>query len=86
LEGAEFVKIFGEELEVKARIERMTSLSAHADQAEIMHWLRGFKHPPKTTFIVHGEPEPRQILAQKVRDELGWNVETPLHHQRFPLG
>ncbi len=86
LEGTEFVKIFGEELEVKARIERMTSLSAHADQAEIMHWLRGFKHPPKTTFIVHGEPEPRQILAQKVRDEFGWNVETPLHHQSFPLG
>lgn len=85
LEGATEVEIHGATIPVRARIERMTSLSAHADQGEIMNWLRGFKTPPKTTFLVHGEPEPQQVLAELIRSELGWNVRVPRLHESFEL-
>ena len=52
-------------------------MSAHADSQEIMRWLRGFKAPPKRTFLVHGEPDGMQALQQTIVDELGWNVHMP---------
>lgn len=86
VDGAESVSIMREEIRVRAQIERMTSLSAHADQAEILRWLGNFKTAPKRTFIVHGEPEPQEILRQKIREELGWeNLEIPFQGQEFEL-
>ncbi|MFI5384658.1 MAG: MBL fold metallo-hydrolase RNA specificity domain-containing protein [Fimbriimonadales bacterium] len=77
LEGATHVRILGQEVEVHARIERLNALSAHADQAEIMQWLRGFKAPPRRTFIVHGEPPAQAALRDKIVSELEWDVVIP---------
>jgi len=77
LEGESEIKIHGEMIPVRARIERIDSLSAHADQNEILLWLRTFRQPPRQTFIVHGEPRASQSLAQKIRAEVGWNVTIP---------
>ncbi len=85
LDGAEQVEIHRIAIPVRARVERMTSLSAHADQGEMMTWLRAFKSPPKQTFIVHGEPGPQAVLAAKIREELGWTVEIPKQGQQFDL-
>jgi metallo-beta-lactamase family protein len=46
--------------------------SAHADQGEILRWLRGFKRPPRMTYIVHGEPEAALVLRAKIAGDLGW--------------
>lgn len=85
IEGAETVKIFHEEVRVRARIEKLNALSAHADQGEIMRWLHGFKNPPRRTFIVHGEPGPQAVLKAKIEAELGWNVTIPHHGDQFSL-
>jgi metallo-beta-lactamase family protein len=67
------VRLFGEDVPVKASIHTIGGLSAHADQAGLLDWLRGLKSPPKTTFVVHGEPESASVLAQCIREDLGWN-------------
>jgi metallo-beta-lactamase family protein len=78
LDGEKSVKIFGQEVEVKARIERIYGLSAHADRSELFDWLDNFEDAPKFTFIVHGEPESATAFAQAIKERLDWyNVEVP---------
>jgi metallo-beta-lactamase family protein len=79
------VRLMGEEVPVKASIHTIGGLSAHADQAGLLDWLKAFEHVPSTVFVVHGEPESSSVLAQCIRDELHWdNVIIPerLHTYR----
>jgi metallo-beta-lactamase family protein len=85
VDGETSVKIHGEWVPVAATIQRIDSMSAHADANEIMRWLGGFKTAPKRTFIVHGEPAPQDALAARIRKELGWNVHAPQHAERVEL-
>lgn len=72
------VRLFGEEVPVRASIHTIGGLSVHADQAGLLDWLRSFQSPPKSIFVVHGEPEASAVLAQTIRDELEWeNVIIP---------
>ena len=72
------VRLFGEDVPVKASVHTIGGLSAHADQAGLLDWLRGFKVPPANIFVVHGEPEAASVLAQCIREDLGWqNVVVP---------
>lgn len=72
------VRLFGEEVPVRASIHTIGGLSAHADQAGLMEWLRGFQSEPQAVFVVHGEPEASAVLAQTIREELEWkNVIIP---------
>ncbi len=80
VEGASEVTIMGETVPVRARIASIQSLSAHADADGILRWLRGFKKPPKRTFLVHGEPEAQEALDERIRTELGWETEIPALH------
>jgi Cft2 family RNA processing exonuclease len=50
-------------------------LSAHADQSELLRWMKGFTRPPRQTYVVHGEPGPAQALAAAIRERLGWKVD-----------
>ncbi|HEU4390507.1 MAG TPA: MBL fold metallo-hydrolase, partial [Blastocatellia bacterium] len=84
-EGAPEIRIHGQTVRVNARIESMGSLSAHADSTEILRWLSGFKRPPKTTFVVHGEPSASESLRDKIVSGLGWNVVIPEYLQTFEL-
>ena len=77
LDGARSVKIHGQEIPVQARIDRVESMSAHADSSEILRWLGGFTRLPKTTFLVHGEPVAMDALASSIQQKLGWKVHTP---------
>jgi metallo-beta-lactamase family protein len=85
LEGATQLKIHGQLVDVRAEIKVLGQFSAHADYAEILRWLRNFKHAPKEVFIVHGEPDPRRALQEKIVSEFGWKVTLPEHLQRFDL-
>ena len=78
VDKAKKVRLFGEEVPVRASIHTIGGLSAHADQAGLLDWLQGFKSPPKSIFVVHGEAEASAVLAQSIRDELEWkNVIIP---------
>ena len=85
LEGEPVVRIHKQEVTVRARVEKINALSAHADQGEMLHWLRGFKTPPRRTVLVHGEPPAQAALQEKIRQELGWDVVIPKHGETFEL-
>jgi metallo-beta-lactamase family protein len=87
IEGISPVKIFGEEHDVHAQIEKMNGLSGHADGNELIEWVRAMEKLPRQTYLVHGEVEQAGVLAQRLTDELGLeHVHLPdLHEQvHFP--
>ena len=75
-EGAKTIRIFGQDVPVKAKVFTINGLSAHADRDELLRWLSGFKNPPKQTFIVHGEAESANALASTLVAK-GWNATVP---------
>jgi len=85
LAGAESVKIHGAYYPVRARIENLSMLSAHADADGILRWLKGFKQAPRLTFITHGEPIASDALRHRIEEELGWNCTVPEQMQRATL-
>jgi len=85
IEGEREVKIHGEAVSVKAEIAQLPSMSAHADQNELMRWLSGFKSPPRLTCVVHGEPPAADALADRIRTELRWAVIVPDYLQSVEL-
>lgn len=85
LNGEPTVRIYGNEVLVKAKIYPIEGLSAHADQAELMDWAEGFCEKPKMVFIVHGEQLSAETLAQKLKDELDWNTIVPQYLESFVL-
>jgi metallo-beta-lactamase family protein len=84
-DGEKEVKIHGEMVPVHAHIESISSLSAHADSDEIMRWLRGFKRPPRKTFIVHGELDSATALRDRIVKELGWEAVIPTYKEIVEL-
>jgi metallo-beta-lactamase family protein len=83
--GQEKVRILGQEYPVKARVVQVNGFSAHADKDEMLHWLMGFKKPPKRLFVVHGEPESAQHFAELVGRETGWKVSVPAYQDEVTL-
>lgn len=80
-DGAKDIKMLGEVIPVRAKIKVLDGFSAHADQGEILRWLRTFKKPPRVTYIVHGEPPAANALAEVIRGQLKWKVEVAKHQQ-----
>jgi metallo-beta-lactamase family protein len=83
--GAPTVRIFGEDVPIRAEVAMLDDLSAHADAAEIVNWLKGFKAPPKQTFITHGEPAAADAMRQRIERELRWNVHMPFYLETVTL-
>ena len=77
LEGAHELKIFGKYYPVKAKIEHLESLSAHADQRELLQWLKEIKNIPEGVFLIHGEPSSLDTFKVKIRDTYGWQGHIP---------
>lgn len=85
LEGATNVRIFGEDIAVKAQVHDVTGLSAHADQAQLMEWASHFK-PPRLTIVTHGEPEASLALQKLLEEKLHFTVMVPAKGQVIELG
>jgi metallo-beta-lactamase family protein len=69
VDGAGAVRMKGRDVPVAARIEKLDSMSAHADAGEILRWLSLFKRPPAMTYLVHGEPAALQALKGRIEAE-----------------
>jgi metallo-beta-lactamase family protein len=85
LDGDSSIRIYGEEVQVRAKVYPIEGLSAHADQEELMDWAEGFTEKPKYTFVVHGEEKSGEALAYKLKQELGWNTLLPTYLESFVL-
>jgi metallo-beta-lactamase family protein len=86
VDGAEKVRIFGEEYPVRARVFTIGGLSAHADRDALLGWLGKFRAPPRQTWVVHGEPLAAHALRDGMRETLGWRAEVPEVGQVAELG
>lgn len=85
LEGAEFIKMHGKEIKVKAQIEQVNAYSVHADSSELIDWLKTATEKPNKVFIVHGEPESSAELEKRIESALGWDCVVPKDNQIFTL-
>jgi metallo-beta-lactamase family protein len=74
LEGAKTLRLFGQEVPVKAEIVELGQFSAHAGKSELLRWLTGLPAPPKQTYLVHGEPTAAQSLHSAIQGKFKWQV------------
>lgn len=86
LEGAREIKFFGKYYPVKAAVHHIDSLSAHADQQELIAWISSIKNVPEEVFLVHGEPTALDALRVKIRDTRNWRVSIPSLHSVQTIG
>jgi metallo-beta-lactamase family protein len=84
--GAKSVRIFSEEIYIRAHVAALEQFSDHADTAELLRWLRTFQKPPRATYLVHGEPEAASRLRYAIRSELGWEISVAQWLEKVPLG
>lgn len=83
--GAPSVRIFGEEVPVRARIETFEEFSDHADYEEILRWLSAFQQPPRQVLLVHGEPHAAEALEKRIEEKFGWDVHVPGYKEKMAL-
>lgn len=77
VDGARQVKIYGQNVHVRAKIHTIGGLSAHADQAGLLHWLRHFHSKPEKIFVVHGELSNSSALVRAIDEQLHWSATIP---------
>ena len=85
VDGAQKVKIFGEEFSVKARIEYIEGYSGHADQEWLLNFVYSFIKKPKHIFLVHGEPSGQLVLKNKIVDSTHIPVTIPNFGEKYTL-
>ena len=84
-EGAETVKLFGETIQVKARIATMDGISGHADRRIMLRWLEGLKDHPPRVFVNHGEDGVCDAFAQTIGETLGYPASAPYNGSVYDL-
>jgi metallo-beta-lactamase family protein len=84
-DGAQQVKIHGQEIRVRARIETLDGLSAHADRSDLLSWVDGAEGRPGKVHLVHGEPKAMDALAATLRDQRRLDVHVPEYLERVEL-
>jgi len=85
LAGEKEIKMLGRMVPIRAQVENMTNLSAHADYEEMLTWLSYFKRPPRKVFITHGESDSALSLKAKIEKRLGWPCVVPSYLQEETL-
>ena len=85
LNGASSVKLFGEEIQVNAKIEQMDGISGHADQSMLLKWLSAMTYKPKKVFVNHGDDTVTDTFAALIREKLSMDAEAPYNGSAFDL-
>lgn len=85
LEKPESVRIFGEEHLLKARVERISGFSAHADREELYRWISSLKTAPRKVFITHGEESAATAFGEFLSGKTGWSCVIPDYEQEVQL-
>jgi metallo-beta-lactamase family protein len=84
-EGANPIRIFGDEYPVRAEVESIDGYSAHADRSELLAWVRRLGGPVRRAFVVHGEPAALEAMAKSLREAGVRDVRVPRHGESFDL-
>ncbi|MCB1183894.1 MBL fold metallo-hydrolase [bacterium] len=84
-EGADHLRIHGQDVPVRARVGTIEGLSSHADRDELMRWVGSAPAAPRRVFIVHGEADQAQPFAERLRGTFGAEVTVPGHRDSFAI-
>jgi metallo-beta-lactamase family protein len=79
------IRIFGEDIPVRCKVENMTSLSGHADKEELFLWMKNLKQSPKLVFTIHGEKNNLDVFTKSIKARMGWNVSQPVYLETVTL-
>ncbi len=85
IDGEKMVKIFGEEIEVRAEIRKINGFSAHADNPQLFSFVESTRDTLKRVFVVHGEEVQALHFAQEIRDRLGIQADAPTLYEEFEI-
>ncbi|WP_448002101.1 MBL fold metallo-hydrolase RNA specificity domain-containing protein [Agromyces bauzanensis] len=85
LGGATSLRIFGEDVPIRAEVVSIDGMSAHADADELMAWMRAVDEPPDMVYVTHGEAVASDTLRARIKRELHWPVRVPEHLERVRL-
>jgi metallo-beta-lactamase family protein len=83
--GAPTVRIFSQEVPIRAQVKMLEQFSDHADTPELIEWLHTFKSAPQVTYLVHGEPEATGLMQTALKNELHWDVRIAQWMEQVPL-
>ena len=84
LEGAKTVKLFGEEIAVRARIVNFKGLSSHADRDHLLEWVGRIAPAPRQVFVVHGDAPVTELFAEDL-NQRGIPAHAPLYQEVYDL-
>lgn len=84
-DGVRSVRMYGKDVHVRARIETLDGLSAHADRSEILDWIKTGPGKPQKAYIVHGEPESSMALAEGIREQSSIDVHLPEYKDKVEI-
>lgn len=85
VEGAEEVRLFGEPIQVRAKIRQLIGMSGHADKDGLIEWISGFEEKPRKVFVVHGEDTVCTSFAECLKVEYGHHAYAPYSGTVFNL-
>ena len=84
-EGANYVKLFGETIEVQAEIRKLSGISGHADKNGLLEWVNHFTPKPQKVFVVHGEDLVCESFVKCLKEEHGLDAEAPFSGAIYDL-
>jgi len=85
VEGAKKIRIFNEDIAVKAKIWTIGGFSAHAGQSQLLDWLGNFRNKKMPVFLVHGEATAQDVLASLIKQKLGFDVTIPEYLEEIKI-
>lgn len=85
LDGVRSVKMLGRYVPVRAEVVHVPAFSVHADQRELLDWLRTAPQPPDMTFVVHGEPTAAEAFHKRIEETLDWTATVPRYLEQVRL-
>ncbi len=85
LDGAQEVKLFGETIQVSARIKELSGVSGHADRDGLIRWLTGFTKKPERVFVVHGDDRVCEAFTKYISKDLGYTADAPFSGATYDL-
>jgi metallo-beta-lactamase family protein len=85
VEGLRTLRIFGKDVPIEAEVIHLQSMSAHADGAEVINWMRSATKTPKMTYVTHGEPAASDRLRFQIADQLHWKARAPFMNEVIDL-
>lgn len=84
IEGERTLRIFGQDVPIRAEVIQIEGLSGHADANELLAWMRNGT-APEMTYVTHGEPDAADRLRFRMEHELGWKARVPEYLERIDL-